>query len=628
VDNADEILALIRRVRRPDQPADPAVLGRLAELDTTQARLDAGRLLAGIPVDRIAPDGYRPRPLRVAIAATFTAEGVAPLLRVQLLQDGIAPQMHVCGFDQLVVQLSDPDSELARFQPDVTLCLLHDHAFLPREWDPTDLSGLKDTLAGRVSMLEHAVRGFADRSAGAVVLHTVALSATEYRKVIGLAGRAGLGRIWRELNLHLLDLADRHASVHVIDFETVLVDEPAPVRDERLYRFASMAWTPAAEASYVREAAAFCRAATGLAKKLLVVDLDNTLWGGVLGDDGVDGILVGGGYPGNCYTELQRGLVALRQQGVLLAYCSKNEQSTVDDAFARHPELTLRSADFVARVANWGRKDHNIRQIVEALNLGLGSVVFVDDSAFECDLVGREIPQVRTVRLSGDPAGHLSDVLAAGHFDVLATTSTDRERTAMYQARSDRQQFAASFTSAADYLTGLDLRVTVAAADEFSLPRLVQLGLRTNQFNMTGQAHPEARTREMASSPEHLVLGFEVEDRFGREGHVGAVWVSRHPDHWLIENFVMSCRVFSRGVEHAVLSYLIDEAGDAGVRTLQALYRPGERNRAAAALYPDAGFARLAETDGLVRYALDLSSRPSIRPEWIVLNRKEHAAHV
>jgi FkbH-like protein len=626
--DADETLALIRRVRRPDQPPEPTVLGRLAELDTTQARLDAGRLLAGVPVGRIAPDTHRPRPLRLAIAATFTADGVAPLLRVQLLQDGIDPEIHVCGFDQLAVQLSDPDSELARFAPDVTLCLAHDQAFLPREWDPTDLPALKDAVSGRLSMLDHAVRGYADRAPGAVVLHTVALSPTEYRRVIGLSGRAALGRIWRQLNLGLLDIADRHPGVHVIDFETVLVDESTPVRDERMYRFASMAWTPAVEAGYAREAAAFCRAVAGLARKLLVVDLDNTLWGGVLGDDGADGILVGGGYPGNCYTELQRGLVAPRRQGVLLAYCSKNEQSTVDDVFARHPELTLRSDDFVAGVANWGRKDHNIRQIVEALNLGLASVVFVDDSAFECDLVRREIPEARTVRLAGDPAEHLSTVLAAGLFDVQATTSTDSDRTAMYQARSQRQEFAASFTSAVDYLTGLDLRVAVAPADEFSLPRLVQLGLRTNQFNMTGQAHPEARTRAMAASPDHLVLGFEVEDRFGREGHVGAVWVARHADHWLIENFVMSCRVFSRGVERAVLSYVIDEAEAAGVRTLQAVYRPGERNRAAAALYPDTGFTRLTDTDGLVRYGLDLSTAPSVRPDWITLTRKEHPAHV
>jgi FkbH-like protein len=472
------------------------------------------------------------------------------------------------------------------------------------------------------------VSGFADRTSSATVLHTVPLSPAEHRKVIGLKGRAALGRIWRELNIRLLDLADRHPAVYTLDLEAALVDQPAPVRDERLYRFASMAWTPATEASYVREAAALCRAVAGLSKKLLVVDLDNTLWGGVLGDDGPEGIQVGGGYPGNCYTELQRGLAALRQQGVLLAVCSKNDQTAVDEVFARHPELTLRAPDFVARIANWGRKDHNIRQLAQTLNLGLDSVVFVDDSAFECDLVRRELPQVRVVRLAGDPAGHLPTVLAAAGLDVLATTSDDSERTAMYQARAQRQEFAASYASAAGWLAELDLRVTVAPADEFSLPRLVQLGLRTNQFNMTGGAHPEARTRQMAASPAHLVLGFEVEDRFGREGHVGVVWLAKYSDHWLIENFVMSCRVFSRGVEHAVLSCLIDEAAGAGVPSLQAVYRPGERNQAAAALYPGAGFVPLGQADGLVRYGLDLESRPSIMPEWIVLRRKEDPAHV
>ena len=377
VDNATEVLAGIRRIKRPDQPGNPALLAGLARLDTVASQREAGRLLAGVPVDRIAPEQHRWRPLRVAIAGTFTAEGIAPLLRVHLLRAGIDARIHVCGFNQLLAQLSDPGSTLAGFQPDVTLCLLHDGAFLPQAWDPTAVSALRDSLTHRLAMVEQAVTGFAARTAGAVVLHTVPLSPTEYRRVIGLKSRTALGRVWRELNLRLLDLAELAPAVHTLDLETVLMDQQDPVRDDRLYQFASMAWTPATELTYAREAAAFCRAVAGLSKKVLVVDLDNTLWGGVLGDDGPAGIEIGGRYPGNCYTEMQRGLVALRQQGVLLAVCSKNEQSAVEDVFAHHPELVLRSDDFVALVANWGRKDHNIRQLAQTLNLGLEMPNFI-----------------------------------------------------------------------------------------------------------------------------------------------------------------------------------------------------------------------------------------------------------
>ncbi len=564
------------------------------------------------------------RPLRVAIAGTFTAENVAPLLRVELLSGGIAPEIHVSGFDQLLVQLSDPGSELARFSPDVTLCLLHDQALLPQAWDPADLPGLSERAGGKLAMIEQAVAGFAQRTESAVVLHTVPLSRSEHRKVIGLAGRAVLGRIWRELNGRILDLPGEHPAVHVLDLEAALVDHSGPVRDDRLYQFAGMAWTPGVERHYAGEAASFCRAVSGLTKKLLVLDLDNTLWGGVLGDDGPEGIQIGGRYPGNCYTDLQQALAGLRRQGVLLAVCSKNEQQAVDDVFANHPDLVLRADDFVARVANWGRKDHNIRQIVQTLNIGMDSVVFADDSAFECELVRQEIPEVEVVHLDGDPARHLAAVLDPGYFDTLATTATDQTRTSMYRARADRENFAASFASAQDYLTSLELRVTVGPADEFSLPRLVQLSLRTNQFNANPRAHSESRTREMAASPDHLVLGFEVADRFGREGHVGAVWLAKDTDHWLIENFVMSCRVFSRGIEDAVLAYIVDEALHAGVSSLRAIYRPGDRNKAAANLYPRAGFAPLDDPE---HYDLRPRADHTLKPDWIVLDRKVEPAH-
>lgn len=625
MDTDDDILARIRAVRDPACPADPDLLAVLAALTAPAALRDAGRMLAGIPLARITGEGKPLRPLRVAIAATFTAENVAPVLRVELLRNGIAPDIHVSGFDQLLVELSDPGSDLAGFAPDVTLCLLHDEALLPQDWDPADLTTLTELASHRLAMLEQAVAAFAERSASAVVLHTVPLARSQQRRVISFGDRAGLGRAWREVNQRLLDLAGRHPTVHVLDFETLLADHPGPVRDDRLYQFAGMAWTIGVEAEYAREAAAFCRVTAGLAKKLLVVDLDNTLWSGVLGDDGAEGIQIGGRYPGNCYTDLQRALLALRRQGILLAVCSKNDQSTVDSVLASHPELVLRPGDFVATVANWGRKDHNIRQIVRTLNIGLDSVVFADDSPFECNLVSREIPEVQVVRLSGDPARHLAAVLEPQFFGALTTTATDRERTTMYRACAERGEFAASFASAHDYLAGLGLRVTVAPADEFTLPRVIQLAARTNQFNLNPRAHGEGLTREMAASPDHLVLGFEVSDRFGREGLVGAAWVAKGPGHWLVENFVMSCRVFSRGVEHAVLSHLADHARANGVTTLHVDYRRGDRNEAAGSFVE--AFTPIGETDGLTRYALDLTTTDAVRPEWIVLERKE-LAHV
>jgi FkbH-like protein len=229
------------------------------------------------------------------------------------------------------------------------------------------------------------------------------------------------------------------------------------------------------------------------------------------------------------------------------------------------------------------------------------------------------VPEVTVVHLDGDPADHVGAILDGGFFDVLTTTATDLERTALYRARAERDQSAQAFSSVRDYLSSLDIRVTVRRADEFTLPRLVQLGGRTNQFTMIGSAHPEARTREMAGSPDHLVLVFEVADRFGEEGIVGGVWVTKGGESWLIENFVMSCRVFSRGVEHTVLAHIADLAAADGALLLEADFRATGRNKPAAAFYPEVGFQPQQTGEEQIRYALPLMPRPPISPEWTVL---------
>lgn len=619
----DGLPARIRRLARPDAPPDPELLADLSAEDRVPVLREAGRLLASVPAERLTAAGQSLRPLRVAVTATFTADDVIPLLRVALLLAGIAPHLHLSGFDRLAVELADPGSELGEFRPDVTLCLLHDQSFLPGDWDPADLPRLREDLRQRVALLERGIAGFSERTASTVLLHTVPLTPTEQRSVISYRGKALLGRIWRELNGALLDLAERLPQVHTLDLEMLLASVSADARDERLYRFAGMAWSPSVEHRYAREAAKFCRAAAGLARKCLVLDVDNTLWGGVVGDDGPAGLQLGPLYPGNCYVDVQRRAKSLERQGVLLALCSKNEQAVVDEVFAHHPDVELGPQDFAAQTVNWEPKDRNLQQIAHELSLGLDSLVFADDSSFECGLVRSALPQVAVVQLGGDPADHVTKLLSPGYFDVLETTATDRGRTEMYRARAERLRFAESFSSVAEYLRELELRVRVRRADAFALPRLVQLSLRTNQFNMAGRAHSEARTRQMVATPEHLVLAFEVSDRFGREGIVGGLWISKHLDHWLVENLVMSCRVLGRGVELAVLQNGADRAAAQGAARLEADFRPTERNRPAARCYPEAGFTKVEEAAGVIRYALPLIPRPELAPAWIIIDGEE-----
>lgn len=624
--NLDDMLARLHVLTQPDAAPDPTVLAVLHDLDVSDKAstlVEAGMLVADIPLNLLRDTDCPLRPLRVAVAATFTAEAVAPLLRLFLVSAGIAAELHVCPFDQAEVQLADPGSDLAAFRPDVTLLLVHDQALLPNDRDPTEPASLRGLLHQRLTMLRRAVYGFAARTSGTVVLHTIPLSLAEQRSVISYRDRAVLGRIWRELNSGLLEMSEQQGSIYVLDLESLLTNHPGAVRDDRLYRFASMAWSVGVELLYAQEAATFCRAVAGLSRKVLVLDLDNTLWGGVVGDDGPGGLQLGTHYPGNAYLELQRTAKSLRRQGVLLAVASKNEADTVDSVLREHPDMLLREEDFVMRAVDWQPKDTNLRRIAESLGLGLDSFVFADDSRFECDLVRHSLPEVAVVHLRGDPAAHVARLLGPDHFAVLATTATDGERTGLYRVRVDRQHSAESFTSAEDYLHSLGLRVVVRRADDYSLPRLVQLGLRTNQFTMVRGAHSEADTRTFAGSPNHLLLGFEVADNFGAEGMVGGIWIAKRPGDWLIENFVMSCRVFSRGVEHAALQSVIDRALVDGMTRIEANVVGSYRNGPAVEFYPSVGFQLIGEN----RFMLPLTPRPRLLPSWVELY-DEDAVHV
>ncbi len=544
----------------------------------------------------------------MAVLPTFTTTELVPALAGRLTSAGVDAEIHLAGFDQLMPELCDPAAELTRFGPDITLCAIDDSSLLPRRWDHGDVGALESHLVDRFEELHAAVTQFIERTGGAILLHTVPLEPLVSRGLVGHRDRAMLGRLWRELNCRLLAMAD-HDHVHVVDLEAALVDHADVLRDNRLNQYGRIAWSNSIQELLAEQAAVVCRGLAGVAKKVLVTDLDNTLWGGVLGDDGIDGIELGSFYPGNCFVDFQRRLKALRQQGVLLAICSKNEAVVVDDVFARHPEMELGRDDFVAAAVNWNRKDENIRALVHELGLRLDSVVFVDDSEHECDLVRTELPEVTVVQLTGDPADHADQLFRPGYFDVPAITATDRERTGLYQARTKRATLAAESRRPEDYLRGLELRVAITEADAVTMPRLEQLLRRTNQFKMA------ETTNDLVE--DHLVLGCEVADRFGRDGIVAGVWLARREDHWSIENMVMSCRVFARGIEHAVLDHVIGLAVEAGVTRLAARFTATGRNQVGGRFYPEAGFARAGQTDDTTHYTMDLDPRPRLLPDWI-----------
>jgi FkbH-like protein len=612
--NDKDLLSVLAEQVAAGQPLSRQVRTGLAELTDPITARRAGRLLQDVkPADL--------RPVRLGVLATCTVGPLTELARTAVVGVGALPEISVGDYGNF--ELSLASGQFADGDPDVLLLLLDDHYFLPGDFDAADVASLTEPIADRAAQLRELIGAAVQRTSATVVLHTVPLPARLRNSLISWRSRAALSRAWHQLNAELLALAEQHRQVVVIDLVHDLTELPAVSRDARLHSFADLPYTDAALYALARELARVIQARLGLSRKVLALDLDNTLWGGVIGEVGAHSVVLGGLYPGKCYRELQLAAHRLRQQGVILVLASKNDPELVEQALAKHPEMLLRSDAFSVLAVNWSAKDGNLRQAAESLSLSTESFVFMDDSSFERGAIAAELPEIALVAADGDPAHLANSLLTPGYFDVLELTDTDRQRPALYRSRALRSDFAGGFASSEDYLQALEIQLTLAEVDEFAVPRVAQMAARTNQFNLTGIRYDEATTAALSADPEHLVIALSVQDRFGDEGIVGALWVDRRDAAtWRVLNFVLSCRVLGRGIELAAIDWVCGQAAAAGAGTVEGRFVQSAKNSAAADFWQRAGFTAI-DSDGV--FHLNLQDRRDPAPAWITVRERKEA---
>jgi FkbH-like protein len=342
--------------------------------------------------------------------------------------------------------------------------------------------------------------------------------------------------------------------------------------------------------------------------KVIALDVDNTLWGGIVGEDGFDGIAIGHEYPGNAYTAFQRRLLDFQQRGFLLALCSKNNPADVDEVLKSHPQQLLKAEHFAAMRVNWEPKTDNLVALAEELNLGLDSFIFVDDSDYECALVRRELPQVEVVQTPARPVEVPYCLDQVSRLELLSLTAEDLKRTEMYaQERIRRELRESAETSGGGldgYLTSLQMVMTVGIDDPAPLKRLAQLTQKTNQFNLTTRRYDEQRIRHLIDAPDWMVAHFSLKDVFGDSGIVGlCLFDLSEPEVAELDTYLMSCRVIGRKAETAFLNVLLQRLSEAGVREVVADYLPTPKNGLVSEFLPDHGFE--AGADGRFRRSLD-----------------------
>ncbi|MFB4308125.1 HAD-IIIC family phosphatase [Actinomadura sp. GTD37] len=613
----DRMLALHRSGQLAERyPEIAALLAVLPE----ERRGQAGRLLSRVTSEEVLTHHPGQPRITVGVTGNGTLAPLVPLLTAETARHGLLLDARVADFGGYVFDLSDGSRPLHADGPDLVLCLLDPMAVfdtVPVPWDAADAAKALEEWLG---LLERLVARFPSVSSATLVLNTLPLPRRFTAQLVDHRSRALLGAAWREANARLLRLAAEHPALVVVDLDP-LIGEGGPAEDLRLSLYARSHLSDGLLAAYAREIGHLARHLTGRTKKALAVDLDGTLWGGILGEDGPEGIVVSDGYRGAAFQAFQRAIRQLTAQGVLLAAVSKNDQESVRRVLSGHPDMVLREEDFVRVAADWRPKHDNLRETAEALNLGADAFVFVDDSPYECGLIRHAVPQAATVELGEEPALHLAALLRDGWFDVLDVTSDDRARPARYREEGARDDFLRTFDSLADYLRELRVRVRLAPMAAAEADRVSQLTLRTNQFNLTTVRLRPAEVAALAADASARVLTVRSGDRFGDNGMVGAIFLRRVGDVLHVENFLLSCRVFARGIEAACLAEVLRQARAAGLSAVTGRYRPTSKNAGVADFYAGHGFRPAgSRAPGDFRHELTDLPEP---PEHVALDADE-----
>ncbi len=565
---------------------------------------------------KILPEIRTLRPLRLALMGNGTLNHFADALMFWLALEGFRAAIHLPPYGAFRQEILDPHSVLYAFKPDLVWLFSTARDMSASEVDCGARAGACEQLVTDVTSEWRNLWQYLRANTSASILQNN-LEAPVVRAFGHYDGAVPWSRanLIRRINLALAEAArDDNVSLFDLDYAASEFGLRRWHEDRHWYQ-SKQPFSPGAFGLIAFQAARFLGAMKGTPKKCLVLDLDNTLWGGIVGDEGLAGIRLGDGPEGEAFVAFQEYLKTLLARGILLAVCSKNEESVAREPFLQHPAMRLRLEDFVVFRANWKSKVDNLRDIAAGLNIGLDTLVFVDDNPAERELVRSLLPEVVVPEMPTDPADFMS-ALAAGHyFEAPSLSAEDLARTRFYHENAQREAASSTATDISAFLEGLDMEADSGPADAFTLPRMAQLLSRTNQFHPTTTRHSEAELHVLASDPRGWVRWFSLQDRFGKHGIVSVVVLRPKNDALEIDTWAMSCRVFSRGLEELVFLEMVKAARSLRARYLIGSYFPTTKNLPVAVLFQRLGFSSDGMENGGSRWLLDLShSLPNFSP--------------
>jgi FkbH-like protein len=533
------------------------------------------------------------RPYRCAILRSFTVEPILLVLRASAFVSGIDLTVHVGQFNGYAHELLDESSALYATCPDAVILAVQTRDIAPELGSERPEAKVAERVTEN---FDRWIEAFRARTHANLIIHSLEAPVVPSEGIYNGQLVDNQADAIHQVNRNLRRLACQRRGVYVLDYDGLVARHGREHwRDERKWLTVRLPVAAANLAAMAREWMRYLAPLAGRVAKAVAVDLDNTLWGGVIGEDGIGGIQLGPEYPGAAYQALQRALLDLTRRGILLAVCSRNDPQDAMEVLARHPGMLLRPEHFAAMRINWNEKSGNLREIAAQLNIGLDSIAFLDDNPVERQQVRDEAPEVMVLELPDDPMAYARAVRDFPAFERLALAEEDRQRNGYYAAERKRAALKLGAATHEDFFRSLEQEAEVAPVDRFTLARVAQLTQKTNQFNLTMRRYTEHQVDELARRPGWQVLALRLRDRYADNGLVGVAITHDEAGVCRIDTFLLSCRVIGRTVETALLAYLAEAARERGARSLHGRFVPSKKNAPAKDFYRAHGFTLLSK---------------------------------
>ncbi len=544
---------------------------------------------------------------KIAVLGSTTTTQLCAFLDLFLFAHNVDAEIYEAPYGLLRQEILDPSSDLYSFKPDFVFLAVtrRDLGAMPGPGDAPDaVDAAVDAAAGEWQALWQTAY---DRLGCQIIQNNFDVPPWRVFGNLELSQPGAPGNFIDRVNRELCMRAPKWVSIHDLDGLASMVGR-WNWGDERFFHLAKLPCAPEHLSVYAHKIAALVAARLGRSKKCLVLDLDNTLWGGVIGDDGLAGINIGQGDAiGEAYVAFQRYAKALAERGIILAVCSKNEDVNAREPFEKHPEMVLKLEDIACFVANWEDKAANLRRIAQQLNIGVDSLVFVDDNPAERALVRQLLPEVAVPEIPVDPADYVRAVEQHRYFEAVSIGAEDFARTGYYRANAQRAQIASNVGDLDEFLRSLEMRGWVGPVGPMEMDRTVQLIGKSNQFNLTTRRHSAGDVQRMVESDDWITRVVKLEDRFGDNGLISVLLARAEGEALVIDTWLMSCRVLKRGVEHFLLNNIAAAARERGLKEVRGEYIPTAKNVLVKNHYAGLGFEQVeADENGRTLWRLDI----------------------